>query len=106
MKTLIHAMLIAGALAAPVLSFAQEANVPLTRAEVRMQLAQVEQAGYSPSRNNLNYPADIQAAEARVSAQNVTTTQDSSVGGVATDGSSQLGARTSTVGTHSIYFGH
>jgi hypothetical protein len=76
---------VALALAAPAASFAQS-NQPLTRAEVREQLIQLEAAGYNPSAvNDAQYPADIQAAEARVSGQQA-------YGGVA-DGSAQAGAR-------------
>ncbi|KWO60173.1 hypothetical protein WM28_28635 [Burkholderia ubonensis] len=59
-------LLVAAAFAAPVASFAQSqpAGEPVTRSEVVSQLQQLEQAGYKPSRNQ--YPADIQAAEARV----------------------------------------
>ncbi|KVC71578.1 hypothetical protein WI73_12280 [Burkholderia ubonensis] len=59
-------LLVAAAFAAPVASFAQSqsASEPVTRSEVVSQLQQLKQAGYKPSRNQ--YPADIQAAEARV----------------------------------------
>jgi hypothetical protein len=84
MKSLVQAVVIAATLAAPVAVFAQS-NQPLTRAQVREQLVQIEKAGYYPNRSNpQEYPADIQAAEARVAAQN------SAVGGVAS-GSSQQG---------------
>jgi hypothetical protein len=53
----------------------------------------------------VHYPADIQAAEARLQAQDVTATGSTGVGGVS-DGSSQSGAPTATQGTRSIYFGH
>ncbi|WP_167760320.1 hypothetical protein [Paraburkholderia pallida] len=50
-----------------------------------MDLPGFEKAGYNPARSNPNvYPADMQAAVARVAAQN------SAVGGV-TSGSSQEG---------------
>ncbi|HTH60854.1 MAG TPA: DUF4148 domain-containing protein [Paraburkholderia sp.] len=84
MKSLVQAVVIAAAVAAPVAVFAQS-NQPLTRAQVRSDLAQVEKAGFNPARYNPNeYPANIQAAEARVAAQN------SAVGGV-NSGSSQEG---------------
>ncbi|WP_233808590.1 DUF4148 domain-containing protein [Paraburkholderia sp. HP33-1] len=84
MKSLVQAIVIAATLAAPVAVFAQS-NQPLTRAQVREELAQIEKAGYNPARSNPNeYPANIQAAEARVAAQN------SAVGGV-TNGSSEQG---------------
>jgi hypothetical protein len=61
--------LVAATLAAPVLSFAQSSD-PITRAEVRADLIQVEKAGYTPSGDQIDYPANVQAAEARIAAQN------------------------------------
>lgn len=107
MRKLIPAVLIAAALAAPVAVFAQ-ANQPLTRAEVREQLVQIEKAGYNPARSNPNtYPADIQAAEAKVAAQNGAA---SGYGGVV-NGSSAAGAHAykseaARTGPQSVYFGH
>jgi hypothetical protein len=89
MKSLIQAVVVAAALAAPVAAFAQ-ADQPLTRAEVRAQLVQVEQAGYHPGDGDPNaYPAQIQAADAKIAAQNGGT----DVGGVA-NGSSSVGQPT------------
>ena len=79
MKALVFAALVAGVLAAPAISFAQDATAPLTRAEVRADL-------------------DIHAPDA-------TAPSHTGVGGVS-GGSSQAGAPTTTAGTHSIYFGH
>jgi hypothetical protein len=86
MKTLIQAVVVAAALTAPVLSFAQS-NEPLTRAQVRAQLVQIEQAGYHVGDDDPHYPAAVQAAEARVAAQDAAT---SGYGGVAS-GASQSG---------------
>jgi hypothetical protein len=105
MKALVFAAVVAGILAAPAISFAQDAAAPLTRAEVRADLVRLEQAGYRPSANDLHYPADILAAEARLHAPDATTPSGTGVGGVS-DGSSQAGAPMTTAGTHSIYFGH
>lgn len=105
MKTLIYAALVAGALATPVLSFAQEATAPMTRAEVQADLVRVEQAGYRPNTKDVYYPADIQAADARLAAQDATTHSDTSVGGVSI-GSSQAGTPTNWVATPSIYSHH
>ena len=86
MKSLVQAVVIAATLAAPVAVFAQS-NQPLTRAQVREQLVQIEKAGYNPSRSNPNeYPSNIQAAEARVAAQNA------AVGGVTSGSSEQVHA--------------
>ncbi|MFM0687910.1 DUF4148 domain-containing protein [Paraburkholderia strydomiana] len=105
MKSLIQAVVIATVLGAPVASFAQS-NQPVTRAQVRAELIQLEKAGYQPTRSDPYYPADIQAAEARVAAQNGTAQPAvSSYGGVA-NGSSDSGRAVSANGTKSIYFGN
>jgi hypothetical protein len=105
MRALIYAASLASALAAPTVSFAQDSTVPVTRAEVHADLARLERAGYRPGVNDVHYPAGIQAAEARVQAQDGTMPNNTAVGGVS-DGSSQAGAPTTKSGTHSIYFGH
>ena len=104
MKSLIQAVVVAAALAAPVAVFAQS-NQPLTRAEVKAQLVQLEQVGYHPGQGDqTTYPAQIEAAEARVAAQNGST---SGVGG-AVSGSSESGARAASAftGPNSLYRGH
>jgi hypothetical protein len=68
MKTLIKAVALAALVAAPIVSFAQQ-STPLTRAQVRAELAQLEKAGYNPA-DYVNYPENIQRAEAVVAAQN------------------------------------
>ncbi|GAB5095736.1 MULTISPECIES: DUF4148 domain-containing protein [unclassified Caballeronia] len=86
MNKLIGIAAVAIAFAAPVASFAQS-NQPLTRAEVREQIVQLEKAGYNPGFvSDSHYPSDIQAAEARVAGQG------NSFGG-ATEGSAQAGSR-------------
>ncbi|ANB75578.1 DUF4148 domain-containing protein [Paraburkholderia phytofirmans] len=114
MKSLIKALAIAAVLAAPVASFAQSSDQPITRAEVRNQLIQLEKAGYNPAAtNDTNYPADIQAAERQVQAQNpaVAQTQEpvantSGYGG-AVSGSSQSGGVVQPMsGPKSVYFGN
>jgi hypothetical protein len=106
MKSLIQAVVVAAVLAVPAVSFAQSNQQPLTRAEVKAQLVQIEKAGYNPATSNdYDYPANIQAAEARVAAQNSGT---SSYGGVA-NGSSDSGAAvqsSSGENVRSIYTGH
>jgi hypothetical protein len=82
MKAIIFATL-AVALATPVVSFAQTAE-PVTRAEVRADLVQLESAGYRPVSQDASYPSDIQAAEARVHAGNGA----SAYGGVSDTGTS------------------
>ncbi|MFL9899921.1 DUF4148 domain-containing protein [Paraburkholderia fungorum] len=94
MKSLIEAAVIAALITAPLAAFAQS-NQPVTRAEVRAQLVQLEKAGYDPAMSNADdYPANIQAAEARIAAQN--TVAQTSGYGSATNGSSQAGSHTDT----------
>jgi len=88
MKKLAYAVAALSLLAAPLAAFAQSANEPLTRAQVRAQLVEVEQAGYNPgATNDYNYPADIQAAEARIAARKQTQGTDGY--GPSTNGSAQ-----------------
>ena len=66
MKTLVSSTLAALIIAAPAVSFAQQTTHPLTRAEVKAELAQVVAAGYRPAMDHNTYPAAILAAEERV----------------------------------------
>ena len=68
MKTSIALLMMIGAMAGQS-AFAQS-SAPLTRAQVREELIRLEAAGYEPSKgDDGEYPADIQAAQARVAAQ-------------------------------------
>ncbi|MCC8402767.1 DUF4148 domain-containing protein [Paraburkholderia sp. MMS20-SJTN17] len=102
MKSLIQAVVIAVAIAAPVASFAQ-ANEPVTRAQVRAELEQLEKAGYQPGHADPHYPADIQAAQARVDARNAG--QAATGFGGAVSGTSETSHPAPTVGPKSVYFG-
>lgn len=104
MKALIKAVLIACALSAPAFAFAQAANAPVTRAQVQADLVRVEQAGYRPAAVDPYYPADIQAAEAKIAAQ-PETPEAASVGGVTT-GASQAGAPLAANDAQSIFAHH
>ncbi|RFU48386.1 DUF4148 domain-containing protein [Paraburkholderia sp. DHOC27] len=64
----------------------------VTRAQVRADLIRVEQAGYNPSSGaDPAYPADIQAAEAKIAAQD--NMNRDAVGGTPLNGSSAAGGR-------------
>ena len=66
MKTLGKLLAIALIVAAPVVSSAQENNSK-SRAQVRAELVQLEQAGWRPFTGpDVRYPEDIQAAEKKV----------------------------------------
>jgi len=88
MKSRIQTVAVAVALVVPVVSFAQS-NGPVTRAQVRAELVQLEQAGYHVGDGDqAHYPDAIQAAEAKVAAQQVAA--NGGYGGVA-NGSSDAG---------------
>jgi hypothetical protein len=97
MKSLLKAVALAAVLSVPVASFAQAGNAPLTRAQVREQLIQIEQAGYNPATANpYAYPGNIQAAEARVAAQQADARAENTSYGMPSNGSSQAGVRGET----------
>lgn len=108
MKTrLIAALLVAVSASAAVPAFADEAVV--SRAQVRAELVQLEQAGYRPGRaNDPHYPDDLQAALTRIHA-NTTAVADTATSGYGSDAAAatQSGRRPATrVAERSIYFGH
>lgn len=87
MKSVVIAIAAASALSLPLAAFSQTEST-LTRAQVRAELQQLEQAGYDPAKSDdATYPGDIQAAEARISTDNSTA-----YGGVPS-GSSSSGTR-------------
>jgi len=72
----LRALVVAGAvlMATSASVYAQSSSAPaahqLTRAEVRHELEELEAAGYNPAQgDDVDYPADIQAAEAKVAAK-------------------------------------
>ncbi|WNC95101.1 DUF4148 domain-containing protein [Paraburkholderia sp. FT54] len=109
MKSLVSAVALASALAAPAVSFAQQSNGPVTRAQVRDELVQLEKAGWRPAMgmgNNPNYPAGIQAAEARVAAQNgVASSYGGAVSGSSASGAPAAVRAGANDGMNSIYSG-
>jgi hypothetical protein len=68
------------------MSFAQSSQ-QVSRAQVRTELAQLEKAGYDPH-DWVHYPENIQAAQAKVAAQNATAQGVSSGYGGTVDGTS------------------
>lgn len=76
MKSTLLTTVIALAMTAPAVAFAQNQAAPVTRAEVRADLVALEHAGYQPSRVSPDYPSDLQAAEAKVAAQQMGNSLD------------------------------
>jgi hypothetical protein len=86
MKSLFEAAAIVALITVPLAAFAQSEQ-PVTRAQVRADLVQVEKAGYNPM-DWMHYPENIQAAEARVAAEKQA---NASAYGSGSNGSSQAG---------------
>ncbi|CDY75477.1 hypothetical protein BGLT_04376 [Caballeronia glathei] len=111
MKALISAVAAAAILSIPALSFAQQSDAQPTRAQVRAELAQLEKAGYNPNANDTAYPANIQAAQAKVAQGNVTAQAQAVSYGPSTGGSSASGRTGAAVRTgtpaaaQAVYFG-
>ncbi|VWD21282.1 membrane protein [Burkholderia lata] len=109
MKTqLIAALLVAVSASAAAPAFADEAVV--SRAQVRAELVQLGQAGYRPGRaNDPHYPDDLQAALARIHANDTVVADAATSGGYGSDAvaATQSGSRPATrIAERSIYFGH
>ncbi|MGF6267117.1 hypothetical protein OKW49_008111 [Paraburkholderia youngii] len=103
-KTLVSIVVLASSLAAPVVSFAQQSNGPVTRAQVRAELVQLEKAGYHVGDgDHTTYPAEIQAAEAKVAAQNDAA---SGYGGVGSGGSEAGRLAVSPADRNALYSHH
>jgi hypothetical protein len=86
----IQSLIVAAAVALPAFSFAQS-NQPITRAEVRAQLVELQKAGYDPASDQTQYPQNIQAAEARIAAA-----KGLSAHGAPASGNADSGARSDT----------
>jgi len=89
---LVRSLAIAALVAVPVLSFAQSSQ-PVTRAEVKAELVQLQKAGYRESSDYTQYPAHLQTTLARISAESGATASASAFGGVAL-GTTAAGSRT------------
>ncbi|WP_250453745.1 DUF4148 domain-containing protein [Caballeronia sp. ATUFL_M2_KS44] len=82
MNTIAKVVVSVAVVIAPTFVFAQTDSAPVTRAQVRAELVQLERAGYSAaSGDNASYPVDIQAAEAKVAAQQNADGANQSYGG-------------------------
>ncbi|KVH69821.1 hypothetical protein WJ41_18460 [Burkholderia ubonensis] len=93
MKNIAVSLILSAYALIPAAGFAQTA-APITRAQVRADLARVEQAGYLPSRGaNADYPADIQAAEAKIDADGTRQALAQGYGGASERGRSAAGTR-------------
>ncbi|WP_323119836.1 DUF4148 domain-containing protein [Burkholderia alba] len=92
MKSLIAAVATAAVLAVPAVAFAQQSNGPLTRAQVKAELVQLRAAGYNPNGDRVNYPSEIQAAQARIQPQQSVANADTSGYGAQPAAAAEAGA--------------
>ncbi len=101
MKSLVCAVVAAAALSASFGAVAQT-DAPLTRAQVREELVQLEKAGYKLDSSGPSYPAEFQAAQARANTEDA-----SGVGSQAAAGAhAGRPAVAMRVPDNSIFFGH
>ena len=84
----VQSLIVAAVVIVPAVSFAQS-NGPVTRADVRAQLVQLEKAGYNPASDQTQYPKNIEAAQARVNAEGSVsaTSYGASTSGISASGS-------------------
>lgn len=105
MKSIAIALTAAWTLCAPLAARAQT-DPTLTRAQVRGELQQLEQAGYEPAKGeDFNYPTDIQTAEARVSSQSGATAYGGLMSGSSASGPRVITRPASPEEMKEIYFG-
>ncbi|HDR9508754.1 DUF4148 domain-containing protein [Burkholderia cepacia] len=100
MKSLVSAVVAAVALSASFGAFAQST---VTRAQLRNELVQLEKAGYKPGLSSPHYPADIQAAQARVRAADDNTGYGAQPAATVQGGAPAAKAQSPR---DSVYFGH
>jgi hypothetical protein len=103
---LVQSLIVAAILAAPAVSFAQSdapSNAPITRAEVRAELVQLEQAGYNPATDQTQYPKNIEAAQARVNAENGISATSYGASTSCTSATSRGTAESNVIGLGPIY---
>lgn len=107
-KSLVQAVAIAVALTAPIASFAQSAQ-PLTRAQVREELMELEATGYDPVADEIQYPANLHAAETVLAARkndSALASAEQTGFGTSAAGSSQSGAAARPAqASQDMYFG-
>jgi Domain of unknown function (DUF4148) len=98
----VQSLIVAAVVIVPAVSFAQS-NGPVTRADVRAQLVQLEKAGYNPASDQTQYPKNIEAAQARLNAESSVsaTSYGASASGISASGS--RAAESNVVGLGPIY---
>lgn len=99
---LVQSLIVAAVLAVPAVSFAQS-NQPVTRAQVRAELIQLEKAGYNPAGDQTQYPKNIEAAQARVNAENGISASSYGSSTSGTSASSSRAAEPEVIGLGSTY---
>jgi hypothetical protein len=97
---------VAAAVSLPAVAHAQTDGASVTREQVRKELVQLERAGYQPGRNDLHYPNDLLAAQARIRAAAGTNPYAVNAVGGATDGLSTSGSRVGTNVSQNALFAH
>jgi hypothetical protein len=93
MRKLLTAIAIAVTIVPSAAVFAQASQQPVTREQVRAELAELERAGYNPSAgDDSHYPDQLLAAEAKVAAEHAAA--GTALGGVS-QGTTEAGVTNS-----------
>jgi hypothetical protein len=103
-KTLISLLAASAAFAHASFAFSQTSATPVTRASVVAEMTQLQKEGYQAESDHNAYPRNIQAAEARLVAQNDTSSYGLPSEGAVASGSRQDVAQPDAM--HSLYRGH
>jgi hypothetical protein len=103
MKSWVNAVIAVAVLSAPLAAFAQS-SAPVSRAEVRGELIQLQKAGYSPIAEDASYPARLQIAETRVADVRIAQAQAEGYG-ASTGAASQSGRASKRVDPQGVFFG-
>jgi hypothetical protein len=103
-KSLITVTAVAVLAAAPLVASAQDSS-QVSRPEVKSDLTQMEQSGYQPEGDRMNYPANAQVSENQVEQHKEV---DARSYGPSTTGTSAAGIRnySSQPTSQSVFFGH
>jgi len=83
-----------------------QSNQPVTRAQVKAELVQLENAGYHPNEKDNYYPSKLQAAEAKIAQQGADRSGYGSNPTYATQSGSVEAPAAAYPGAKPLYFGH
>ncbi|CAG9243720.1 DUF4148 domain-containing protein [Paraburkholderia caribensis] len=97
-------LLVTVTLLSPLLASAQQQTGPVTRAQVRAEMMELERAGYRQNGRDPYYPRELQAAETRIQAKHASSAQGGVFAGTSESGSGK--ADIAAALSHDPMYGH